>query len=183
MAVVVNMERPKVRSLFCTEDRPYPGSRLPVLWYRGALSFCDSVKLWRRSLRHLVNGWDVQWMGTVQNRLHFHSTAHEALAVADGSAVMRFGGPRRGFRRTVKAGDIIIIPAGVAHAAERTTKTFRVIGMYPAEQYYDMRYGSPNEYEAVCLNIRKLQKPLCDPFFGVDGPLLDHWIVPKEPLQ
>ena len=79
------------------------------------------------------NGWQPQWIfryGTSQPS-HYHSSVHECMAVLSGTATIRFGvadtvsdldenthGAGRehgGIEVQAKAGDIFVIPAGVAH--------------------------------------------------------------------
>ena len=48
---------------------------------------------------------------------HFHSTAHEVLCIASGKAKLCFGGEHNAERvePVVERGDVIVVPAGVAH--------------------------------------------------------------------
>lgn len=67
---------------------------------------------------------------------HYHSTTHEALAVFRGNARLRFGvsnndNADNGIELTVNVGDVIVIPAGVAHCALNESGGFCMIGSYP----------------------------------------------------
>jgi uncharacterized protein YjlB len=67
---------------------------------------------------------------------HYHSTTHEGLAVFRGSARLRFGisnddNVDYGTEFDVKVGDVIVIPAGVAHCAIRESGGFGMVGSYP----------------------------------------------------
>ena len=67
---------------------------------------------------------------------HYHSTTHEGLAVFRGNARMRFGvsdddNTDDGVEITVKTGDVIVIPAGVAHCALKESGEFSMVGSYP----------------------------------------------------
>lgn len=67
---------------------------------------------------------------------HYHSTTHEALAVFRGNARMRFGvsdddNATDAVVLTVKVGDVIVIPAGVAHCALAESGGFSMVGSYP----------------------------------------------------
>ena len=114
--------------------RLIPNSPLPLMHYRfeNALGpkvfqqLCDS------------NDWTVQWIyryGDTQ-RSHYHSGAHECMAVLSGTATIRFGvgdtsldmqdntyGPAReagGVEIEARAGDVFVLPAGTAHKTHKT---------------------------------------------------------------
>ena len=75
-------------------------------------------------------------------------------------------------------GDVIIIPAGVAHKNFGATGDFGVVGAYPEGQDWDMNYGRPGERPAVDSNIRRVALPKADPLYGIAGPLLEQWGAP-----
>lgn len=58
-----------------------------------------------------------QWRYTMYSDTHFHSTTHEVLAIASGSARCCFGGESNPDRvePTLQKGDVVIVPAGVGH--------------------------------------------------------------------
>jgi uncharacterized protein YjlB len=67
---------------------------------------------------------------------HYHSTTHEGLAVFRGNAHLRFGisnddNVSDGVELNVKFGDVIVIPAGVAHCALTESGGFCMVGSYP----------------------------------------------------
>ena len=67
---------------------------------------------------------------------HYHSTTHETLVVFRGNAHLRFGVSNNdnaddGIELTVKVGDVIVIPAGVAHCALNESGGFCMVGSYP----------------------------------------------------
>ena len=67
---------------------------------------------------------------------HYHSTTHECLGVFRGHAKLRFGvsnddNPDDAVVLDVKSGDVIVIPAGVAHCALNESGEFSMVGAYP----------------------------------------------------
>jgi uncharacterized protein YjlB len=120
------------------------------------------------------NGWPAAWRNGIFNFHHFHSTAHEVLGVYSGKVQVCFGGPG-GKIFEARAGDIIVIPAGVAHCNNVESSDFKVVGAYPEGQIWDMRRGNPEELPEVLSNIENVPLPTSDPFYGAKGPLMQFW--------
>ena len=61
------------------------------------------------------------WRYTMYSTSHFHRTTHEVLCIAAGRANLCFGGEDSPGKviAEVNQGDVIIIPAGVAHVVPR----------------------------------------------------------------
>jgi uncharacterized protein YjlB len=119
-----------------------------------------------------------KWLGAWRNGIypfhHYHSTAHEVLGVYKGEARVQFGG-EKGPIMEVASGDVVIIPAGVAHKNINSSHDFRVVGAYPAGQSWDMNYGKQGERPAADKNISSVPDPKTDPIYGSEGPLLELW--------
>src|SRR5580698_348513 len=98
------------RAFTFDDDGTIPNSRLPLLVYRDAVP-ADAAAIERM---FTANRWPAAWRDGVHSFHHFHSTAHEVLGVARGEASVLFGGPN-GTALTVRAGDVVVVPAGVAH--------------------------------------------------------------------
>lgn len=126
-----------------------PNSPHPLLHYPGLL---DHLQISDRSPEKVhklfhSNGWQTQWIfryGPTQ-RAHYHSQAHEAMAVLSGTATIRFGvadtssslanankaqketdhpadgHEEGGVEVAAKAGDVFVLPAGTAHKTFDTT--------------------------------------------------------------
>ena len=62
--------------------------------------------------RFKVNGWTRVWTDTIYDYTHFHSNAHEVLGIAEGKKTLRLGGDSGSLVR-LKAGDMLVLPAGV----------------------------------------------------------------------
>jgi uncharacterized protein YjlB len=144
-----------------------PNSRLPLLIWRGALAG-DAGGITAHFARH---GWSNAWTDGVFPYHHFHSTAHEALGVSRGEARIRFGGPA-GETLALRAGDAVVIPAGVGHCREWASADFEVVGAYPGGADYDIRRGEPAERAEVEANLAAVLRPARNP---VDGGALPGW--------
>ena len=77
-------------------------------------------------------------------------------------------------------GDVIIIPAGVAHKNLGSSGDFRCVGAYPPGQDWDMNYGKAGERPAADENIANVPLPVADPVFGFEGPLMKNWGILKN---
>ena len=75
----------------------------------------------------------------------------------------------------ISAGDVVVIPAGVAHKNVKQTRDFRTVGAYPRGTNYDMQYGKKGERPGADANIRAVPMPSADPVSGDDGALIDIW--------
>lgn len=131
----------EVRTYHLLPTALIPNSPNSLLHYPGLLADkagCNAIEV------HGLfssNGWQTQWIwryGPSQTS-HYHSQAHECMAVLSGSAIVRFGvadtssdleASTHGFAKEdggvelhAKAGDVFIIPAGVSH---KTFDTFPV---------------------------------------------------------
>ena len=120
------------------------------------------------------NDWAGSWVNGLYNYHHYHSTAHEVLGIASGWVKVQFGGPR-GKTLRVSAGDVIIIPAGVAHKNAMQSSDFSVVGAYPEGQSPDMKYGFPGERSKTDKNIKSTSLPAKCPVFGTKSPMTALW--------
>ncbi|KAL9615412.1 MAG: hypothetical protein Q9167_000090 [Letrouitia subvulpina] len=115
-----------------------------------------------------------QWRYTMYSTSHFHSTTHEVLAVASGKARLCFGGEEnpKQVELTVEKGDVIVVPAGVAHRLITDVEGgFSMVGAYPKGKSWDMCYGKEGEEDKV-KGIEKVEWFLRDPVYGDEGPVL-----------
>ena len=156
------------------DDGAIPNSRLPLLVYRDAVP-PDPVAIERL---FAANRWPPAWRDGVHPFHHFHSSAHEALGVARGEASVLFGGPG-GQILTVRAGDVVVIPAGVGHCNQGQSDDLLIVGAYPATaQHPDLRRGKQAEHAAVTRAIAAVPLPAADPVGGPDGALSRLWNTP-----
>ena len=159
------------------DDGRIPNSRLPVLLYRDAVRPARDPAAAFETL-FAANGWGGSWRNGIYPFHHYHSTAHEVLGVYRGAATVQLGG-ERGVTQKVSAGDVLIIPAGVAHKNLGATGDFGVVGAYPPGQDWDMNYGRPEERPRTDRNISRVALPRTDPVYGAGGPLTEHWVAAK----
>ena len=156
------------------DDGVYPGSVLPVLLYRAAITVDaqDRASDFERGLAQ--NDWRNSWRNGVYPFAHYHSTSHEVLGVYDGTAKLRLGG-ERGRIVELRSSDVILIPAGVAHHNIGTSSDFNVVGAYPDGRQWDLLRGLPGERPRSDHTIAALPIPDYDPIYGASGPLLRIW--------
>ena len=151
--------------------------RCPLLAYPQAVSLSgpDPAALFERLFAD--NGWVGSWRNGVFPFHHFHSTAHEVLGVYRGSARLQLGGPQ-GPVFEVQPGDVVIVPAGVAHknlGSLPAAQPFGVVGAYPVGQWPDMNRGREGERPRADRAIAQVALPAADPVYGARGPLNGHW--------
>ncbi|KAL4887616.1 hypothetical protein BJY04DRAFT_5358 [Aspergillus karnatakaensis] len=117
-----------------------PNSPRPLLHYKNGLprnaeGHCSPSQVYEIFTK---NDWNVHWIFrySATQLSHFHSLAHECMAVLSGTATIRFGVADTsddldesthgsafesgGVELDAKAGDVFIIPAGVAHKTYNT---------------------------------------------------------------
>ncbi|MBL0405933.1 cupin domain-containing protein [Microvirga aerilata] len=151
-----------------------PNSSLPLIVRRGAIppSADDPTKAFKTTFAK--NGWSNAWLGGIHDYHHYHPNTHEVLGVASGSGQIRFGG-EDGDLVAVTMGDVIVIPAGVAHALINASDDFAVVGAYPGGADYDTVRDDPKALNASQQRIAQVPLPPSDPVDGANGPLTKLW--------
>jgi uncharacterized protein YjlB len=171
-----------VRSIPVPPAGRFPNNpKLPLLAYRpsageGALpaSGEELARFFEETFSR--RGWPAAWRNGVYGFHHYHSTAHEALGIYGGSARVRFGG-EDGVVLEIRAGDAVVIPAGVSHKLEESDGNLRVVGAYPAGQIPDLLRGGAGETAAAAERAANVPPPEGDPLMGPGGPLAALWFL------
>ncbi|TFE67121.1 cupin domain-containing protein [Methylacidiphilum caldifontis] len=168
-----NRDKTSFHTLEIAPAGSFPNSILPVVHYPTVLKDFrnDPHRIERLFFSH---DWWGSWINGIYSFDHFHSTTHEVLAVVSGKAKVRLGGPL-GTEVELGLGDVIVIPAGVAHARISSSMDFVVVGAYPEGKPWDLRRGNPEELQVVLENIRAVPLPKTDPVYGYKGPLVEVW--------
>jgi uncharacterized protein YjlB len=156
------------------DDGIFPNSPLPLLFYGQAITTDGKDLASVVEQRFAENDWTNSWRNGVYSFPHYHSTSHEVLGVYSGAANLRLGG-EHGKNVEVHTGDVIVIPAGVAHQNLGASNDFGVVGAYPGGRQWDLLRGLPGERPRADRIIAALPIPDNDPIYGAEGPLRRIW--------
>jgi uncharacterized protein YjlB len=165
---------PTIEEYHFSNDGQVPNNpSLPAVIYRAVLEIGPGAAATCEAL-FASNDWSAAWVDGIYAHHHYHSTAHEVLGITAGSVRVRLGG-EHGKLLELGPGDVVIIPAGVAHKNEGASPDLIVVGAYPGGRSPDMRRPTAQEREKTLRNIAQVTLPVCDPVYGPSGPLLDRW--------
>ena len=157
------------------DDGIFPNNaKLPLLIYSKAINPTSDASANAFEKQFNANHWPAAWRNGIFGVHHYHSTAHEVLGIYAGHAEIQFGG-EQGPILSVEHGDVVVIPAGVAHKNRGASSDFAVVGAYPKGQRWDSCYGDAKERPSADDNISQVSLPKADPLYGVTGPLLGLW--------
>jgi uncharacterized protein YjlB len=167
----------KANLLRFSDDGETPNNmRLPMIHYRSAVklrSDFDPAAIFEDLFE--VNGWGDSWRDGMYDFLHFHTHTHEVLGIARGTVRAQFGGAN-GKRLDLKAGDVVILPAGTGHRRIKASKDLLIVGAYPANGgEYDEPKPAEVSHEDAKSSIARVRIPRADPVYGKNGPLKSVW--------
>ncbi|KAL5356125.1 hypothetical protein BJX96DRAFT_162212 [Aspergillus floccosus] len=178
------MSRPMVvlnpEAYYIGKGKFVPNNPLPALVYRNVLpqllssetaqAFCEANQWEKRG------EWGPFWDA------HFHPNTHECYAIIQGSSRLVLRRERHdanlgGVEVDVKAGDVVVVPAGVSHRSLTAEGGYRYIGVYPkACLKWRNNWCKGKENMALLEDeISKVIIPSHDPVYGEDGPLPVLW--------
>jgi uncharacterized protein YjlB len=122
-----------------------------------------------------ANGWGDSWRNGVYDFLHFHTSTHEVLGIARGRVKVQFGGSK-GRAIALKAGDVVVLPAGTGHRRLSASRDLLVVGAYPRSGG-DYDQPAPDQVDPAQARaaIARVKRPARDPVYGRQGPLLKQW--------
>ena len=157
----------QLETLYFKDDGKIPNSKFPALLYRNAFSArADAGAEWLEQ-RFAENNWTNSWRNGIYSFHHYHSTTHEVLGIYSGKALLHLGG-EQGEKIEVRAGDVLVIPAGVGHKNLESTD-LGVVGAYPDGRDWDVNRGEEGERPAADKTIAALPVPATDPLQGEEG--------------
>jgi uncharacterized protein YjlB len=163
-------------SFLFTDDGLIPNSRLPLLVYWDVVGESGlTAAAWLENRFH-TNNWKNSWRNGVYAFHHYHSTSHEVLGVYSGMAVLELGG-EHGQQVDVKAGDVLVIPAGVGHKKVESSSDFGVVGAYPEGRQFNTLRGLPGERPLADQQIAAVPLPDTDPLLSRAGGVIDRWTL------
>lgn len=156
---------------FAANGRIPNNSALPVVVYAQAIAAHEaSAEAFERLFAR--NAWPPQWRNGIYDFHHFHSTAHEALGIASGTADLILGGPN-GQLVEVGAGACVILPAGTGHCLLSGSADLLVVGAYPPGQVWDLQRDAISQAQLNAMHAFPL--PSSDPVNRETGLLLSLW--------
>jgi uncharacterized protein YjlB len=147
----------------------------PFIRYAGAVNLKDALDpaaVFEQLFA--ANRWTGSWRNGIYDYVHYHPRTHEVLGIASGTARVRFGGAK-GKTLELKAGDVVILPAGTGHQALSASKNLVVVGAYPEDGHYEEFGASESEHARALAMIPKVPVARTDPVYGAKGPLMTLW--------
>jgi len=173
-AVIPRSRKPHAMSFKGDGETPN-NPRCPLILYRSPVGLADApdpAAIFE--VLFAANGWRPAWRDGIYPYNHFHTGTHEVLGIARGHARVRYGGSK-GRTVELRAGDVVVHPAGVGHRRLSASKDLLTVGAYPKGCRYDEARPEEVDYRRAVKDIAKVALPQADPVYGVKGALMDLW--------
>jgi uncharacterized protein YjlB len=156
-------------------DKIWPNNNeLPVLIYKQVFKpAADNASIIEDVFNK--NNWKNSWRNGIYTYHHYHSNTHEVLGISKGTCMLMLGGDD-GSLINIGEGDVIVIPAGVAHKNFGASEDFECVGAYPKGEDFDIKTADSNTRAADETNVKNVFLPETDPVFGRLGPVMEHWL-------
>lgn len=168
-------EKAEPEIVYFKDDGIIPNSRYPLLLYRNVFTQRGNDGAAWIEQQFLSNNWSNSWRNGIFTFQHYHSITHEALGIYSGEVTVLLGG-EKGSKVQVKAGDIIVIPAGVGHK-NLGDNNLGVVGAYPNGMPVDIMRGEAGERPGTDKNIAAVPFPDTDPLRGAVEGLRKIWVA------
>jgi len=164
-----------IQTHYLKDDGTIPNNPLPMLVYPAAVNISGTDPAAAFEELFAKNRWTGgSWRNGIYPFPHYHSTAHEVLGMASGTAKVRLGG-ENGVVLNMQAGDVVLLPAGVGHQNLGASADLLVVGAYPPDQDWDLCRGADGERPHVLDNIQNVPLPPSDPVCGNEGGTNEYW--------
>jgi uncharacterized protein YjlB len=155
-------------TLAFADDGEVPNNpRLPALLFRAVLPAGDPAAAEALFAR---NAWPPAWRNGIHPWHHYHPNAHEALAIARGSARVQLGG-EGGRAVDLVAGDVVVLPAGTGHRKLDASPDLLVVGAYPAGPAPEQCRAGRTGHDQALARIAATPDPPGDPVRGLPWPI------------
>jgi uncharacterized protein YjlB len=164
-------------------DGSTPNNRVPLIVYRTPVAFprrSDPAAVLEELFA--AHGWHSSWRNGMYDFLHFHTRTHEVLGIARGHLRAEFGGSV-GKTITLKAGDVVVLPAGTGHRRLAASSDLLVVGAYPGRGSYDEPEPGDIHHAKAIRDIDRVASPRQDPVYGKSGPLMTLWGGRQRPRK
>ena len=161
---------PEIETLWLADDGLVPNNAaVPARIYRGCLPAGPGAEADIEAL-FAANGWSNAWVDGIYPFHHYHATVHEVLGLARGGVRLQLGGPS-GPVLALRAGDGVLIPAGVGHCCLEAGPDLTVVGAYPGGAGWDLVRATPDARAAAITRISAVPPPATDPILGATRPV------------
>lgn len=128
------MDLDMVREFLIADDGTFPGSKFPALFDRSALNIPLLFPATHIKNAFAENPCTNTWDDALLDVHHFHSTSYEVSGIYSGQAEIQPGSDS-GPIMSLQKGDVLVIPAGIAHK-NLNRNGIGVVGAYPDGRNY-----------------------------------------------